>query len=206
MIESLSLFEYSFCVIYLCIIFLGAFLYRSVKITDNPEYRYFIPALSAKLIGGLLFALLSVYYYRGGDTIFYYQAAEGWLEHILNNPADNVSSLFSPDAYIKHHFTHRYIFNSNDVKVMVYNTIPLVFLGLKSYLLTSVLFAFFSFWGLWKGYSNLCNIYPDATELLSIGFFFIPTAILWSSGILKDTISQGIIGLLIYSVSNIFFI
>jgi hypothetical protein len=130
-------------------------------------------------------------------------AAEGWIDYIIKDPISNIELLFAgKDKFIS--FKHNYIFDANDVYTMVLNVIPFILLGLKSYLITSLLFAFVSFIGLWQGYSNLCKLYPGAAKYLLIGFFFIPSAVLWSSGILKDTIAQGAIGWLIYAVSNIF--
>lgn len=203
MIEGLYLFDYTFATLYIFVIYAFALMYRNKKIKLQPEYRFFIPALSAKLFGGLFFCLFSFYYYKGGDTFYYYIAAEGWVNHIIEDPILNIENLFAgKNRFIS--FEHNYIFNSNDIFAMVLNVIPFVLLGLKSYLITSILFALVSFIGLWQAYSTLCKLYPGAAKYLLIGFFFIPSALLWSSGILKDTISQGAIGWLIYAVSNIF--
>ncbi len=205
MIPQLGLYDFVLAFLYLFIIYVFALFYVRVKKPNNPEYKYFLWALSAKLFGGILFALTSIYYYKGGDTFFYFNAAEGWVNYIINNPLDNLQMLLSSEQLIDDYsFEHNYIYRANDVFTMAYNTILLTFLGLNSYLLTSILFAFASFLGLWFGYSNLSKLYPNSSKYLLIGFFFIPTAILWSSGILKDTVTQGIIGWLLYAVSNIF--
>lgn len=205
MIPQLGLYDFVLAFLYLFIIYVVALFYVRVKKPNNPEYKYFLWALTAKLFGGILFALTSIYYYKGGDTFFYFNAAEGWVNYIINNPLDNLQMLLSSEQLIDDYsFEHNYIYRANDVFTMAYNTILLTFLGLNSYLLTSILFAFASFLGLWFGYSNLSKLYPNSSKYLLIGFFFIPTAILWSSGILKDTVTQGIIGWLIYTISNIF--
>jgi len=205
MIPQLGLYDFVLAFLYLFIIYVFALFYVRVKKPNNPEYKYFLWALTAKLFGGILFALTSIYYYKGGDTFFYFNAAEGWVNYIINNPLDNLQMLLSSEQLIDDYsFEHNYIYRANDVFTMAYNTILLTFLGLNSYLLTSILFAFASFLGLWFGYSNLSKLYPNSSKYLLIGFFFIPTAILWSSGILKDTVTQGIIGWLIYTISNIF--
>ncbi|OFY88722.1 MAG: hypothetical protein A3K10_11375 [Bacteroidetes bacterium RIFCSPLOWO2_12_FULL_31_6] len=205
MIPALGLYDFVLAFLYLFVIYVFALFYVRLKKQENPEYKYFLWALSAKLFGGIFFTLFSIYYYSGGDTIFYFEAASGWVDYILENPLDNIKMLFTSDQLLDDYsFKYNYIFAANDMFTMAYNTILFAFLGLKNYLLTSILFAFFSFLGLWYGYSNITKIYPKASKLLLIGFFFIPTAILWSSGVLKDTITQGAIGWLLYSVSNIF--
>lgn len=204
MIPQLGLYDFVLAFLYLFVIYVFALFYVRVKKQENPEYKYFLWALSAKLFGGIFFAFFSIYYYKGGDTLFYFGAAEGWIDYILQDPLSNLKMLFSSEPLLNNYdFAHNYIYNANDVFTMAYNTILLAFVGLKNYILTSILFAFFSFLGLWFGYSNLCKLYPKASKHLLIGFFFIPTSILWSSGILKDTITQGIIGWLIYAISNL---
>ncbi|MBX2958860.1 MAG: hypothetical protein KF732_02785 [Flavobacteriales bacterium] len=205
MIPELGLYDFVLAFLYLFIIYVFALFYIRIKKHENPEYKYFLWALSAKLFGGIFFALFSIYYYKGGDTFFYFNAAEGWVNYIIDNPLDNLKMLLSSEQLIDDYsFEHNYIYRANDVFTMAYNTILLTFIGLNSYLLTSILFAFTSFLGLWFGYSNLSKLYPNISKYLLIGFFFVPTAILWSSGILKDTVTQGIIGWLIYTVSNLF--
>lgn len=203
MIPELGLYDFVLAFLYLFIIYVFALFYIRIKKHENPEYKYFLWALSAKLFGGIFFALFSIYYYKTGDTLFYFEAAQGWVDYILSDPLDNIKMLFTSEQLLDDYsFKYNYIFTANDMFTMAYNTILLTFLGLNNYLLTSILFGFFSFLGLWFGYSNLCKIYPKISKPLLIGFFFIPTALLWSSGILKDTITQGIIGWLLYAISN----
>ncbi|MBV6484729.1 MAG: hypothetical protein KFKLKKLM_01240 [Flavobacteriales bacterium] len=205
MIPVLGLYDFVLAFLYLFVIYVFALFYVRIKKKDNPEYNYFLWALSTKLFGGIFFALFSIYYYKGGDTLYYFEAANGWVEYILSDPLDNIKMLFSSEQLIDDYsFEYNYIYATSDGFTMAYNTILLAFLGLNNYLLTSILFAFNSFLGLWFGYSNLCKLYPKSAKQLLIGFFFVPTAILWSSGILKDTITQGIIGWMIYGISNIF--
>lgn len=204
MIPQLGLYDFVLAFIYLFVIYVFALFYVRVKKPNNPEYKYFLWALSAKLFGGIFFAFFTIYYYKGGDSLFYFEAASGWVDYILSDPLDNIKMLFTSEQLLDDYsFKYNYIYKANDMFTMAYNTILLAFLGMKNYLLTSILFAFVSFLGLWYGYSNISKIYPKASKPLLIGFFLIPTAILWSSGILKDTITQGIIGWLLYSVSNI---
>ena len=61
-----------------------------------------------------------------------------------------------------------------------------------------------SFIGLWLGYRTIYKLYPKMKLMLFIPYFLIPTAIIWSSGILKDTIIMGLMGLLLFISSNIF--
>jgi len=71
MIPNIGLFDWVLGFIYLFFIYFFAFLYKNKKIKTNPEYKYFILGLTAKLLGGIFFAIISVYYYKGGDTFVF---------------------------------------------------------------------------------------------------------------------------------------
>ena len=73
-----------------------------------------------------------------------------------------------------------------------------------SYLVSSILMAIVSFLGLWMGFRALCSLYQKTFKLMFIPFFLIPSALIWSSGILKDTLIVGVIGMLILTFSNLF--
>ena len=74
MLPNIGLFDVVLGFMFLILIYFFAFLYKSYKIESNPEYRYFLAGLTAKLIGGIGFALFSIYYYKGGDTFVFFNA------------------------------------------------------------------------------------------------------------------------------------
>ena len=153
--------------------------------------------------------MFSIYYYKGGDTFVFFNAAEGLRQTIFSdfNVAVDVFLLDAKDFnQAIHTFAPRYnyILKSTDVLSMVKTTSIINVFAFGSYLSSSILFAFFSFLGLWFGYSNFCKLYPKVTKQMLIPFFLIPSAILWSSGILKDTVTIGSIGWMLYAFSNLF--
>lgn len=209
MIPELGLFDFCLAFIYLGLIYLGAILYKSRKINENPEYRYFIIGLTAKIIGGVGFAVFSIYYYKGGDTFVFYNAAEGLRDYFFINFGKAIDVLFLNAENFNpsiHTFapTYNYILGANDILSIVKITSIINFLTFGSYLVSSILFAFFSFLGLWFGYTSFCKLYPLAAKYMLVPFFLIPSALLWSSGILKDTVTIGVIGWMLYAFSNLF--
>ncbi len=48
---------------------------KNMMIKENPEYRFYLWGLIAKIIGGAAFGLIYFYYYAGGDTIAYFYSA-----------------------------------------------------------------------------------------------------------------------------------
>src|SRR3954463_6834325 len=55
------------------IIYAIAFTYRNRKYPKkHPLRKYFIPALTVKILGSLFIGLIYTYYYGGGDTFNYF--------------------------------------------------------------------------------------------------------------------------------------
>lgn len=205
MIPQLELYDGCLVIIYLFVIYLGSILYVQKKRKENSAYRYFIPALSLKLLGGIVYALYHVYVYRGGDTFAFFEAATD-----IQNNVSFFNSSFK-DIYLSSYDESYYDFTKyqhflagKDVLFIVKIISVFGFLGLKSYYTTTLLFALFSFSGLWKLFQTFNKIVPEAQKIMFYAIFTLPTMLLWSSGILKDTITIGAIGWIVYSVANIF--
>src|SRR6188508_2146324 len=73
---SIAYWEYSLMLFYL----FGMYLYfarqKNRRVQLEPEYKYFLWGLYAKVIGGIFFSLIYFYYYKGGDTISYFYSAQ----------------------------------------------------------------------------------------------------------------------------------
>ncbi len=209
MIPNIGLFDITLGFIYLFAIYFIAIVYKNKKIKTHPEYKYFLSALTAKLLGGIGFAVFSIYYYKGGDTFVFFNAAEGLRHYFFNDFRNAIDVYFSSVDSLnlsKHNFApaYNYILNASDVFSIVKMTTLVNFFSFGSYLISSIFFGLFSFLGLWLAYSNLCRLYLKSAKYMLIAFFFIPTALLWSSGILKDTVTIGVIGFMLYTFSNVF--
>lgn len=206
----LDLYNLTLAFIYFALIYILAFIYKRAKQKKNPEYKYFILALSLKVFGGMMFALLTIFYYKGGDSMGYYHAAVCLSDEIINNPISGIEILFSKFnphlSYLHAPAESVYFANVNalDILTMIKITTIINLIGLFSYGATTVIFSAISFIGLWMAYSNLCKIYPKYSWPLLISFFMIPTVIFWGSGVLKDSVTMSCMGWMIYSFSNIF--
>lgn len=207
---KLDLYDLTLAFIYFVLIYIIAFFYKRLKIKKNPEYKYFILALSLKVFGGMMFALLTVFYYKGGDSMGYYHGAICLSDEILQNPSSGLQILFSEfNPHLSMYLApseSAYFMNVNelDILTMIKITTIINLIGLFSYGATTVIFSAISFIGLWMAYSNLCKIYPKYSGYLLVSFFMIPSIIFWGSGVLKDTVTLSCMGWLIYSFSNVF--
>jgi len=208
-IPNIGLFDWALAVLFLFIIYFFAFIYRNKKIDDNPEYKYFLAGLTAKLIGGVGFALFSIYYYKGGDTFVFFNPARDLNAYFISDFGNAINVMFTSASELnldQYDFSplYSYVLTDKDVFSIVKITTLINFFTFSSYLVTTIVFAFLSFLGLWFGYSNFCRLYPKSSKLMFIAFMLIPSTLLWSSGILKDTVTQASIAWLLYTFSNIF--
>ena len=208
-LPNIGLFDVVLGFMFLILLYFFGFLYKANKINKNPEYRFFLIGLTAKLIGGVGFALFSVYYYKGGDTFVFFNAGKGLANYFSADFRGAMDVMFTSASNLnlhQHNFApaYNYILKSDDVLSIVKITSVINVFCFNSYFVSSIFFALFSFLGLWFGYSNLSRLYPKCSKYMIGACFFIPTALLWSSGILKDTVTQGCIGWLLYAFSNVF--
>jgi hypothetical protein len=73
-----------------------------------------------------------------------------------------------------------------------------------TYLPISLLFAYFSFTGVWAMYRTFVNLYPKLHKELAIAFLFIPSTFVWGSAMFKDTICMFGLGWMVYCTFRIF--
>jgi hypothetical protein len=77
-------------------------------------------------------------------------------------------------------------------------------LTFSSYSATAILFAIFGFIGMWLFFLTFYEQYPALHRWLAIAAFFIPSVFFWGSGLLKDSITLGCLGLATYEIYRIF--
>jgi hypothetical protein len=176
---------------------------------DQETKKYFFPALLLKMIGAIGVGLIYQFYYGGGDTFTYFthgssHVVEAFYQNFTaglklltaNGEFDAETYQYSSKIWMYRDTTSYFIVRIASIfGIITYN----------SYAGVALFFAFFSFWGLWMMSQSFCNIYPELKLQFAIAIFFIPTVFFWGSGILKDTVTLGATGLLVYSFIQIFF-
>lgn len=169
-------------------------VYSRRRFKEKFLQRYFITGLALKLICGLGFGWVYVYYYGGGDTQLYFRGASViYKELISGNSGIDIffNDQLMPAASQTTLFTQRFagLFN-----------IP----ALNSYWACTLFFSTLSFAGQWLLFISFFRQFPKLHKPLAIAILFIPGVIFWSSGIMKDSISMLFIGVVVYAIQNIF--
>jgi hypothetical protein len=189
----------------LALVYGFAYSYRNRHYRDGHPWRpYFIPALSIKIFGAILIGLIYAYYYKGGDTFNYFyhsqvinsamdESVEKWFNLILRIPK-------STDVEYYEYIEKMQWYKDPSTYTVSSLTALLSIITFNSYLPTAVLFAVISFTGAWALFRTFSSLYPNLLRAVSIPTLFIPSVIVWGSGIFKDSLCMFGLGWLSYSI------
>lgn len=191
------------------LVYMVAFLVRP-SMTDEINRVYFFPALTFKIIGALALGFIYQFYYGGGDTYSYHSSGSRHIWNaIMDSPSDGLKLLFADgsDSPPKgtYDFASKIIFFNDPSSYFVVRVAALFdLITFSSYSATAVLFAAFSFFGMWLFFLAFYEAYPHLHRWIATAAFFIPSVFFWGSGLLKDTITLGCLAAMTYTVVKLF--
>lgn len=195
--------------IYSIIILMAANIYAKNRKETEPLYRYYMPGLIAKMVGGLGLAFVYTLYYTGGDTLEYYSNVLAAQKLAIYN-FDSFWHVMTAEANtsLLYYFNSEtgYAVYAKDPKAWAVVKIALfiVTASFQSYLTTTILCATISFAGIWRLYKVFALEFPDLKKEMAISFLFIPSVFFWGSGLLKDTFTLGALGFFFAGLYHIF--
>lgn len=184
-------------------LFLGAvWLYSNGMDTAN-RFRFRL-GFVAKIMGCFIFMGMYLFYFKNGDTFLYFEGAGRIYEVFVENPVDGVRLLLLPSgkgilAY-SDVTVNRLYSNSTPEWTLTKVAAIINLFCFNNYLCLSLCFASFSFLGTWAIYRVFATIYPLRSRAFFYLIFFIPSCLVWTSGLLKDSICLGSIGLVLYAL------
>ena len=170
---------------------------------------YFMNGLYVKFAGAILIALIYQYYYGGGgDTFNYFKHTKiinsalndsffTWLKVVTRQPIQG-----NPEVYAYASQMEWYGEPSTYI-VPALGAVFGIFCG-TNYMPIALLFAYFSFTGVWAMYRTFVNLYPKLHKELAISFLFIPSTFVWGSAMFKDTLCLFGLGWMVYTTFRIF--
>lgn len=190
---------------YLILIYGLALYYRGIFLRNSPLRKYFIPALSVKLVGAVSLTLVYVYYYGYGDTNSYYVGGSVIYNEFYDG--NGLDSFFDIDVFRKASINQRtniysLIQPANYMVMRITGLLSLI--CFNSFLSISLLFGFLSFFGMWAMFKVFYKIEPKLKKEFAIACLFFPSVFFWGSGILKDTITLTSLGWVFYFSHKIF--
>ncbi len=167
-------------------------------IPEKPHYKNYVKGLAYKLAFSVIFLLLFVYYYEGGDTLAYHEGAVAMKNLFYYEPANYFKLLFGPislKSYLNY-FNYETCYpptwmikkEANFTVIRVASVFQ-IFLG-NSIMATNLIFARIAYTPLFKLYGLFVHYFPGRQKPLALAVLFMPSVAIWSSGIMKDTISM----------------
>src|SRR4051812_31822631 len=92
-IKRIEPFEWVMLGIYTLLIIGITFYFQVTRIKKNPLYKYYGWAVFAKIFSGVVFCLIYIYYYNGGDTVAYYESSRALVNMALKNPGNYIQEI-----------------------------------------------------------------------------------------------------------------
>jgi len=197
--------------IYVIIILAIANYKKNKHISENPIYKYYVKGLAVKIFAGIIFCLIYVYYYGGGDTLFYYNGAkcfsnllfrspEKFIKVFINGPEEKYYDMFDFIVGYPPLWLYKEIYALNVMKI----TTVFLILSFQSYIVATILMSWVVYSGIWRLYVMFCELYPTLYNHFAVAVLFVPSVVFWGSGILKDPISLSAMCWYTYSLYELF--
>jgi hypothetical protein len=191
--EILGLSDFIVTPVLIIIIFIVSKGRQLRNIETNPSYRFYMWGLWMKIIGGISVCLVYTLYYGFGDTLNYYNDCVVVINTFSKSPKTFFDIIFGRNAEIWSVFDDKtgYMVYLSDMHAIAVVKLcwPLCLLAFKSFIGTTILLAWISYWAIWRLYQALVTEFPNLTKEFAIALLFIPSVFFWGSGLLKDTIT-----------------
>ena len=191
----------------LMLVYAGAYIVRP-WVTDQTNRKYFLPALSVRIIGALALGFIYQFYYNGGDTFNYHTHGSRHIwEAFIDSPSNGFQLLFAGKEHVGQTFKYSSqiaFFGDPSSYFIVRIAAVIDLLTFSSYSATAVVFAVISFAGMWAFFLTFYRAYPNVSGWIAITILFVPSVFFWGSGILKDTVTLTALGFLTFAIRRIF--
>jgi hypothetical protein len=193
--------------IYLILLYALAYWIRP-KVTNKDTRKYFIPGLTVKFIGAISLGLIYQFYYGNGDTFTYFHLGSKWIwEAFLVNPLYAFQLIFTvgnehlPELFQYSSRIYTYGDPASYFVVRVAGFFDL--LTGHTYLATALCFSSLSYVGVWGMYVTFCKLYPTLCKYFAFAILFVPSLFFWGSGLMKDTLTIGALGMFFYGMTHL---
>ncbi|MGE0770983.1 MAG: hypothetical protein AB7K37_04665 [Cyclobacteriaceae bacterium] len=191
--------------IIIALVYTGAYLIRPY-VTDQITRRYFMPALTVRIIGALALGFIYQFYYDGGDTFNYHTHGSRVIwEAMMASPIQGLKLFWmEPGDYSGvYAYASKILFISDPDSYFVIKLAAILDLfTFSSYAATATLFALLSFVGAWMMYLVFYRRFDSMHFPFAVAILFIPSVVFWGSGLLKDSVVLSCLGILLYSLDQ----
>ena len=180
---------------------------KATKYAGTPLRKFFLLAFWLHMLGAIFISFLMQYYYGYGDTFEYYNGGS-IIRNMILKDITNVKYLFysgkdlasAAEALGYGDKIPMQMPGDANAFVMKLSAV-LSFFSFNSFIVISLFFGFFSFIGTWKLFYVLKELNGGRhIQLLGYSAICTPSLWLWGSGLLKEPICIGALGMAIYII------
>jgi hypothetical protein len=208
-IEYLTLTDFILLPFVLFFIYYFGRMKRDKNIAQFPEFKYYLPGLNVKIVGAIAISLIYLLYYGGGDTTNYYNDAICWNKLLFSNPSGFIT-IFKEGTTVNNYFYftpetgYPIYYKVGSTTFVVRFAFIVTLLSFRSFLVATILFAWFSYMGVWRLYKVFLYEFPTLHREMAIAILFIPSVFFWGSGMLKDTVTFSAAGFFTFNFYMLF--
>ena len=202
--EIITQYDFFLLPLYLLIFYLMV-RKRSKKYAALGLKKTFIIAFWLRMAGSIFYCLLLQYYYGYGDSFGFYNGGNV-ISGMIQQDITAVKYLFYPAKDIV--AAAKLMGFGDDIPVSMPNdsnafimklSAVVSFFTFNKYMLISVCFGFFSFIGIWKLFYVFYQLNEKKNvKLLAFFVLYFPSLWFWGSGLLKEPVCVGALGIIVY--------
>lgn len=189
-------------------------IYVNITYSNNKHkahYRYFIPNMIYKFFFGLAFAAIYIFYYKGGDTVWYWDGSVKLVNLLFKDPLMYANIIVrdpTGEMYYNYFdadtgYPPSWIYRENDSFYVCKLMSPLAVIALKSYFGITLIFTFLASIAAWKLYELVLKQNITSKGLVAMAILFIPSVNFWGTGIMKDTIVTTCLFFVIHLINGV---
>jgi hypothetical protein len=167
------------------------------KNNSKLHYRYYKNAFYAKFISAIVFSIIYIQFYEGGDSTAYWDTAQKFHNLLFEKPSAFFAELISMDP-LRIRATNfdfniigmppNWIYKEDEAWFAAKVFTILTFITFKSYFAMTMITAFLSFRVSWLLYELVLKYDLFKERTAAIGILFLPSTCFWCTGITKDMI------------------
>lgn len=148
---------------------------------------WYWPSLLLHIFSGLAIGWLYTYHYKEGDTLVFF--TEGVKLTALARQDFSAYLAFLWTGEGPSNFLNSLYYQNDRALFMVKLTSLTNLLSFDNYWVSSLYFSLLSFFSSWKLSTTLTRYYPSAKAAVTLSFLLLPSAVFWSSGIVKESLA-----------------
>ena len=184
--------------VYFIAIIIGAIIYKKRHKNELLIQKYFIKGFVFKLLGGLIYALLVVYFWGFGDTSSYFKDVLFFRDLLADNKT-SFYQIFSQDySYFRDKFNILGSINNSGFMVTKIGLL-ISYFSFSRFLIITMLFSVIAYCSLFTLYRTFAGFIPRYHFPIALAVLFFPSISIYGSGILKDTVSLTALGFFFYA-------